>query len=673
MSLEPTTVGRFHIEGRFFSDGASRIYRGTTDAGQPVLLSVVPAGMAQGAAAVATAGLRLVDLGTLDSGEIYLAYDIPAGESLAQRLEREPLGWEAAAKAFLPAIDMLSASHAKGIAYGELAPTKMILHPDVGLMLIGKELRDLLRAFDRRRDDNGAPTMDVAPYLSPERARGDRPSPASDIFALGAILFEAVAGRRAFPATHLLPVLHQIQAAEVPELRSYDPAIPVALSDGVAAALSKDPARRPSVALFRESVDAALAPKTAPRAALAARRVTPMPSSQRTVPLSPAALDIKTDEMPQIALARAKAMMQTGFDPVAGGPVPAMNTQVLPEEAPNDIATRPIPVPQHVVSAHAVSAHAVTVPATPAPAQIPAPVADPAPAATTPFEQVTPASDPAAEAAAIAATLVATLAPSSVPIAAPPDAPVPAPAEPIAAAPAPSVEAPPPTPHVDAPTFTDQWFLKSQQAAAAMAVAVTPQSAPVSAPIASSDIDLPKPKAGLKTDTKIVIGAMIAGVAAAGVLGWLAFGSRSAKSEAEAATEEVSAHQDAVGSEPVATPKPLTVTKVVVDSPSAASHGSTPAPRPEFVEAAPTPKTEKSPAPVAEAPRVRHHGIHGRPETSARTETPPPRHVEAAQAPHEKASTESRHEAAAQAPIKDPFGAPAPAPEKEPKSLKDPF
>ena len=56
--------------------------------------------------------------------------------------------------------------------------------------------------------------------MSPEQARGEIATPASDIFALGAILFEMLTGAKAFPGTNLLQVLTRIRAADARQLAS---------------------------------------------------------------------------------------------------------------------------------------------------------------------------------------------------------------------------------------------------------------------------------------------------------------------------------------------------------------------------------------------------------------------------------------------------------------------
>ncbi len=492
---ETHTLGRFRIEGQFRSEGPGKLYRGTTDAGRPVLLSVVPASLAHGAAVAADSGLRLVDLGTLDSGEIYLAYDIPSGETLAQRLDNGPLGWQLAARAFSTAVGTLRASHQRGEAYAEITPAKMVLRTDQTLALIGRELRELNRAFDRRKDEEQPPTMDTAPYLSPGRARGERATPASDIFAMGSVIFEAIAARRAFDATNLLQVLHQVQSAEVPELRSYDPAIPQVLSDVVAAALSKDPARRPGVEeLLRtlEFVGSSLSPS---------RKVTPAPRPAE--PVADADLevtvrkraptdDVKTEEYslssdlaaamraeaePSAPLenGQAAAEVRVKSDRLSSGRVKSDPSLRAPAPGPEEPAPAPaassgLPARCGVVAAEE------RVPSLPE-------INPPAPAIS-----LTPSMEmPAAEEPAPAAPEVA-----SVPAA-------------DQGAHADMVIRPAETRQPDGTGFTDEWFHKSAAEPPVAGPAVVPQ------------------KKGIARDTRIIFGAVAGDVVLGVVLFTLAF------------------------------------------------------------------------------------------------------------------------------------------------------
>jgi eukaryotic-like serine/threonine-protein kinase len=81
-------------------------------------------------------------------------------------------------------------------------------------------------------------------YLAPELVRGGRPTPASDLFALGAVFFEVLTNRRAFPGKDVNEVGQRILADERPAPSSLRPEVPVALDALVLSCLQREPGRR---------------------------------------------------------------------------------------------------------------------------------------------------------------------------------------------------------------------------------------------------------------------------------------------------------------------------------------------------------------------------------------------------------------------------------------------
>jgi serine/threonine protein kinase len=81
-------------------------------------------------------------------------------------------------------------------------------------------------------------------YMAPELIRGGRPTPASDLFALGALFFELLTNRRAFPGKDVNEVGQRILAAERPAPSSFRPEVPVGLDAIVLACLQREPGRR---------------------------------------------------------------------------------------------------------------------------------------------------------------------------------------------------------------------------------------------------------------------------------------------------------------------------------------------------------------------------------------------------------------------------------------------
>src|SRR5205807_3944198 len=99
----------------------------------------------------------------------------------------------------------------------------------------------------------------TAGYLSPEQARGERAGPASDVFAAGAVIYELLTARRAFPGESLVEAAHAAMKSAPPPLPE---SVPAQLQAIVLRALEKDPAKR-----FREGAELARAIESQPLAA----------------------------------------------------------------------------------------------------------------------------------------------------------------------------------------------------------------------------------------------------------------------------------------------------------------------------------------------------------------------------------------------------------------------
>jgi serine/threonine protein kinase len=133
----------------------------------------------------------------------------------------------------------LQAIHTAGIAHGDLKPQNVLVRADDSVVL-----SDFGIARSLRPGDPEAPLPETrigTPfYLSPEQARGEPVTPASDLYSLGVMLFEMLAGERPYAAESLAQLLQQHQAAPTPPLpqavRAWQPV--------VARLMAKQPAGR---------------------------------------------------------------------------------------------------------------------------------------------------------------------------------------------------------------------------------------------------------------------------------------------------------------------------------------------------------------------------------------------------------------------------------------------
>ncbi len=167
------------------------------------------------------------------------------GETLSDRLRRGRLIVDETVMLARQVAEALGAAHARGVVHRDLKPSN--------LFLVGRDIAQV-KVLDfgiaqlggaARMTKTGA-LLGTPGYMAPEQARNETSlTPAADIFALGCVLFEALAGRPAFEGQHAMAILAKLIFEEAPQLEAHCPDAPPALADLLARLLAKDPAARP--------------------------------------------------------------------------------------------------------------------------------------------------------------------------------------------------------------------------------------------------------------------------------------------------------------------------------------------------------------------------------------------------------------------------------------------
>ena len=152
----------------------------------------------------------------------------------------------------LQVLEGLAAVHAAGVLHRDVKPGNVLFGPDGGAVLADFGVATL--------EDDAAVTstglvLGSPAYLAPERARGEAPTAAADLWSLGATLFAAVEGRSPFHREGPLPTLGALLTQDVPAAPAAGP-----LAPAIAALLTKDPAARPDADAVRGLLLAALTP-----------------------------------------------------------------------------------------------------------------------------------------------------------------------------------------------------------------------------------------------------------------------------------------------------------------------------------------------------------------------------------------------------------------------------
>jgi serine/threonine protein kinase len=192
-----------------------------------------------------------VDFGIAEDGAPYIVMEYLVGESLTALLGRQgPLPVGRAADLVSQAGRGMEVAHAAGIIHRDLKPQNLFV-------CRRQDGTDLLKVLDfgvaklQAIDELSAATRTGAvvgtiAYMSPEQARGDKVvDQRSDVYALGAILYELCSGRKPHPGESHNAILHHIATQPAVPLASVAAELPVDFLELVARALAADPAARP--------------------------------------------------------------------------------------------------------------------------------------------------------------------------------------------------------------------------------------------------------------------------------------------------------------------------------------------------------------------------------------------------------------------------------------------
>jgi tetratricopeptide (TPR) repeat protein len=248
---------RFQIDRCVGSGGMGVVYRAVDRrSGAPVALKIALDGDDQHRArasveAEALASLdhpaivRLIASGLGPDGRAYLAMEWLEGEDLAGRLARGPLSGKETAVLGARVAEGLASAHAAGVVHRDLKPSNLFLP---GGEIAQVKLLDFgIARLGQRRLTRSGVLIGTPGYMAPEQATGEgQIGAAADLFALGAVLFECVAGRPAFTGQHPVAVLAKVLFEEAPSLADRCPGLPAAFTGLVARLLAKDPAVRPT-------------------------------------------------------------------------------------------------------------------------------------------------------------------------------------------------------------------------------------------------------------------------------------------------------------------------------------------------------------------------------------------------------------------------------------------
>ena len=232
-------------------------------------------------------------VGVYDGGETdgrpYIVMEYVEGVTLADELARRGrLSPEEATGLALQVCAGLEHAHALGLVHRDVKPQNLLLRAD-GVLKIADF--GIARAVEGTQLTEAGTVLGTAVYLSPEQASGEQVSPAADIYSLGAVMYELIAGQPPFSFEQNLPALVlKKRTGGVPSLRASVPDVPRRLDQIVLSCLSPAPSARPASAALLAQELAAFAPDAATiQFAAATSPVTRVRSRRRAWPFAAAA------------------------------------------------------------------------------------------------------------------------------------------------------------------------------------------------------------------------------------------------------------------------------------------------------------------------------------------------------------------------------------------------
>lgn len=252
--LEGETIGRYRIMERLGRGGMSVVYR-AWDWGleREVALKFLPALLgsdqtlrerflveAQIAAGIVHPNICTIhEIGETEDGRLFIAMPLYDGETVRARIESGPLSEEEMLRLALQAAKGLATAHASGVVHRDVKPDNLMIARDGTLKIL-----DFGIAMLEGAANPAGQTPGTACYMSPEQLKGDPVDARTDLWSLGVVLYEMLAGHRPIGGATPEAVRRSIMEEEIVPLDRVCPDISPGTAALVRALLERDPSRR---------------------------------------------------------------------------------------------------------------------------------------------------------------------------------------------------------------------------------------------------------------------------------------------------------------------------------------------------------------------------------------------------------------------------------------------
>jgi serine/threonine protein kinase/tetratricopeptide (TPR) repeat protein len=181
------------------------------------------------------------DIGESPEGQLFIAMAYCPGETLKERILRGPTPIDDAIKIAIQIGEALESAHDSGIVHRDIKPANILITDRDQVKIVDFGLAKLAGEATVTRQGS---VIGTPAYMSPEQAKGDEVDGRSDVWAIGAVLYEMVAGRRAFAADNEQAILLAITTTDPTPVDTIRPEIPAELQRIIRRCLKREPVDR---------------------------------------------------------------------------------------------------------------------------------------------------------------------------------------------------------------------------------------------------------------------------------------------------------------------------------------------------------------------------------------------------------------------------------------------
>ena len=320
MSFSPEFARKYAVQRVLGEGGMSRVYLATeVELSRAVAIKFihVQAGFGEGlterlleearvcAAIKHPNVVRVYGDGT-EQGAPFVVFEYVDGCSLAQELKAHgALSLERMSALMRGILSGLQAAHELGIVHRDIKPGNILINADSGEPML-MDFGVAKASAGRQVTTQAGMLLGTPAYMAPELIMGEPVTPAADIYAVGVMLYECLAGRGPFEASTDVQLLSMHVHVPPPDLAQVAPAVPGAIAQIVARALAKKPAERfPNAGAMLSALDAVLSESgtrvVTPAVIAAAARALMASQAAQADPTPTARLSRKTGPMPRPA------------------------------------------------------------------------------------------------------------------------------------------------------------------------------------------------------------------------------------------------------------------------------------------------------------------------------------------------------------------------------------